>query len=270
MLKERIKMTESSVYQYNNSPSYENDRKELNKEQKEFVKGLAYSVSKSIVRDFFEIQNLKKSNNLMQFLDNTKYRARQNFWKQVKENDLLFEGLECQWVFIPIDGTRNFISGIHAFTVVIIVLLDGIPVFATIYSPLMRELFVCESGLAVYIEDYQNCTKKLEASTNKHNIMIDTNITDELSLPKVVGDLKINYRNIGSTSLGIIYVVASRLEACIRYTANTHVPKYISFLIDLIEMAGVSKHIDTNNSTVLVSNKQMYSFILNSIQATTS
>lgn len=239
-------------------------KNELNKDQKDFIKKLTYDVSKSIVRDFFEIQTLKKSHNLMLFLDRTKSRARQNFWNQINENSLLFEGLDCQWVFIPIDGTRNFISGIHAFSVVVIVLLNGIPVFATIYSPLMHELFVCESGLAVYMEDYQNFTKRLEAVTNKHNIMIDTNTTDEIKLPKIVGDIKINYRNIGSTSLCMMYVAACRLEACVRYSADKHIPKYIFFISDLIKSAKVSCY--SEGGIFLVGNQQMYSFILDSIK----
>lgn len=47
-----------------------------------------------------------------------------------------------QWIIDPIDGTRNFASGIPSWAVMIAVVEDGVTIHAGVYFPVSKELFL--------------------------------------------------------------------------------------------------------------------------------
>ncbi len=51
-----------------------------------------------------------------------------------------------QWVVDPIDGTTNFIHGIHPYTISIGYMEEGVPVAGVVYAPLTGELFSAFQG----------------------------------------------------------------------------------------------------------------------------
>ncbi len=51
-----------------------------------------------------------------------------------------------QWIIDPIDGTRNFASGIPSWAVMIAVVENGITIHAGVYFPVSKELFLATKG----------------------------------------------------------------------------------------------------------------------------
>lgn len=56
-----------------------------------------------------------------------------------------------QWVVDPIDGTTNFIHGLHPYTISIGYMKDGQPVAGAVYAPLTNELFTAYQGGGAYL-----------------------------------------------------------------------------------------------------------------------
>ncbi len=65
-------------------------------------------------------------------------------------------GVSCgdkagMWVVDPIDGTTNFIHGIHPYTISIGYMVDGQPVAGAVYAPLTDEMFTAYLGGGAYL-----------------------------------------------------------------------------------------------------------------------
>ena len=60
---------------------------------------------------------------------------------------------EFIWVIDPIDGTKNFIHGNHAFGTLITLLHYGAPIFGIINSPLMKKNWKGIKGKGAYLND---------------------------------------------------------------------------------------------------------------------
>ena len=60
---------------------------------------------------------------------------------------------EFIWVIDPIDGTKNFIHGSHAFGTLITLLHYGAPIFGIINSPLMKKNWKGIKGKGAYLND---------------------------------------------------------------------------------------------------------------------
>ena len=55
------------------------------------------------------------------------------------------------WVVDPIDGTKEFVSGIPEYAVSVALVEDGQPVLATVYNPAMEELFMAAAGQGAWL-----------------------------------------------------------------------------------------------------------------------
>ncbi|MDP3734741.1 MAG: inositol monophosphatase family protein [Nanoarchaeota archaeon] len=58
-----------------------------------------------------------------------------------------------QWIIDPLDGTRNFKSGLPSFCTGIAIEKDQNIVIAAVYSPISREFFFTEKGNGAYVND---------------------------------------------------------------------------------------------------------------------
>lgn len=62
-------------------------------------------------------------------------------------------GAEYEWTIDPIDGTRNFASGVPVWCTMIALLKNGETMMGAVYSPIMNELFFAEKGKGAYLND---------------------------------------------------------------------------------------------------------------------
>jgi myo-inositol-1(or 4)-monophosphatase len=55
------------------------------------------------------------------------------------------------WVVDPIDGTKEFVSGIPEYAVSVALVEDGLPILAAVYNPATKELFAAASGQGAWL-----------------------------------------------------------------------------------------------------------------------
>ena len=60
--------------------------------------------------------------------------------------------LEKKWLWVvdPIDGTKEFVSGIPEFSISVALVEEGLPVLGVVFNPATDELFVAEKGQGVW------------------------------------------------------------------------------------------------------------------------
>ena len=120
------------------------------------------------------------------------------------------------WVVDPIDGTRNYVSGVPFYSVVIGLALDGEPLCGVTYDPVRGEMFHAERGKGAFLNG-----NKLEVS--EKTLLSDSIIGTELSNNAegarssldVVRNIWPNMQTVrimGSAALAICYVAAGRTD----------------------------------------------------------
>lgn len=68
-----------------------------------------------------------------------------------EENHSQIDTIEpAVWVVDPLDGTTNYSLGLHIWGISIARLVHGNPVLGVLYFPMLRELYVAESGKGAY------------------------------------------------------------------------------------------------------------------------
>lgn len=70
-----------------------------------------------------------------------------------EEGGVTGEDKKGMWVVDPIDGTTNFIHGLHPYTISIAYMVNRQPVAAAVYAPITGELFTASLGGGAYLND---------------------------------------------------------------------------------------------------------------------
>ncbi len=66
-----------------------------------------------------------------------------------------------QWIMDPIDGTRNFASGLPSWATMIAIVENGVPLHAGVYFPMTKELFIATKGEGAWCDGVQmRCSQK--------------------------------------------------------------------------------------------------------------
>ncbi len=141
------------------------------------------------------------------------------------------------WVIDPISSTFNFIHGLPHFSIVLTHVVHGDPVFAVVYDPSMKELFVAERGRGATVNGdpisinpeikdiailYDPNTRKLHKKNN--NIALWNELSE-------IGTIK----TIGSFAVQYAYVACGRAQVAVSRNKDTF-PEFAGKL--LIEEAG--------------------------------
>jgi myo-inositol-1(or 4)-monophosphatase len=108
--------------------------------------------------NFGKVQDIqaeeKKANDLVSFVDReTEKMIRDRILKEFPDHQFLGEELgnnkktgRFLWVIDPLDGTKNFLSGIDIFAISCALLYDGEPIVGVVYNPVKNELFYATRG----------------------------------------------------------------------------------------------------------------------------
>ena len=120
------------------------------------------------------------------------------------------------WVVDPIDGTRNYASGIPFYSVVIGLALDGETLCGVTYDPVREEMFHVERGKGAFLND-----RKLTISDNTSlsDSIFGTDLSNSIEgaynsldvIRRVWPNMQ-TVRVMGSAALGICYVAAGRTD----------------------------------------------------------
>jgi myo-inositol-1(or 4)-monophosphatase len=126
------------------------------------------------------------------------------------------------WIIDPIDGTRNFATGIPFFSIVIALAKDGEVVTAVNYDPLHREMFHAAMSQGAFLNDdkirvsnrlsLDQATFGLDPSNGPPEGMVNT-----LQVVRKLWPHLNTTRIMGSSALGISYVAAGRSDIYINH-----------------------------------------------------
>ena len=120
------------------------------------------------------------------------------------------------WVVDPIDGTRNYASGIPFYSVVIGLALDGEPLCGVTYDPVRDEMFHAERGKGAFLNDQRiTISEKTALSDSVFGTDLSYNIDGAANSLGVVRHVWPNMQTVrimGSAALGICYVAAGRTD----------------------------------------------------------
>ena len=120
------------------------------------------------------------------------------------------------WVVDPLDGTRNYASGIPFFSVVVGLALDGDVLVGVNYDPMRQELFHAEKGRGAYLNgervqvsqkaSIEECILGMELSYNNEGA------ANGLQVILTIWPGMQTARIMGSAALGLSYAAAGRTD----------------------------------------------------------
>jgi len=186
--------------------------------------------SKTIIRDFGEIENLQVSlkgpgdfvtasdKKVEKILINELQKARPSYSILSEEIGQINNDDSFKWIIDPIDGTANFLHGIPHFAISIGLEHDKEIICGIIYDPIKDEMFVAEKGNGAYLN---NKRMRVSSRSKLKDCIICTgghkrdSKDRELALEeykKFSSKVFIPIRKFGSASLDMAYVAAGRCD----------------------------------------------------------
>jgi myo-inositol-1(or 4)-monophosphatase len=183
----------------------------------------AEKASKSIIRDFGEIEKLqvsKKGPN--DFVTKTdKYvekilieelsKTKKNYSFLTEETGVIKnKDKENTWIIDPIDGTTNFLHGIPHFAISIALMSRGELLIGLIFDPIKDEMFFAEKDKGAFLNNQRlrvsnkNSLDQCLFSSNNEGVKFSN----------------LNMRCSGSASLDLAYVASGRLDGYFQNKIN--------------------------------------------------
>ena len=190
----------------------------------------ARKVSRRLVRDFGEVENLQVSRKgpgdfvtaadvrTDEKLRDALQQARPSFGFLTEEGaDIVGEDESRRWIVDPIDGTSNFMHGIPMFSISIALEEAGEVTAGLVYAPVSDEMFWAEKGQGAYLND-----RRLRVSSRRHlgDAVIGTggpmmgHAQDQGNLAELGAVMAecAGIRRMGSAALDLAYVAAGRFD----------------------------------------------------------
>jgi len=186
--------------------------------------------SKTLIRDFGEIENLQVSvkgpgdfvtasdKKVEKILIEELQKARPNYSILSEEIGKISNDESFKWIIDPIDGTANFLHGIPHFAISIGLEKDREIICGIIYDPIKDEMFVAEKGNGSYLNNQrirvssrsklEDCIiftggPKKESKDRELALKEYNNFSSKIHIP---------IRKLGSASLDMAYVAAGRCD----------------------------------------------------------
>ena len=202
----------------------------LNSPQINLITKACMKASRSLIRDFGEIENLQVSakgpgdfvssadKRTEKILIDELQKAHPEFGIITEEAGVINKSnIKNRWIIDPIDGTMNFLNGIPQFAISIAYEEDSEIKCGVIFNPIMNEMFCAEKGTGAYLNNSRirvSNKKRIKdallvtggpkgASKIKEKIFSEyINISNNVS----------NVRKFGSAALDMAYVACGRFD----------------------------------------------------------
>ena len=202
----------------------------LNSPQINIITKACMKASRSLIRDYGEIENLQVSTKgpgdfvtsadkrTEKILINELQKAHPEYGIITEETGIINKSnTKNRWIIDPIDGTMNFLNGIPQFAISIGYEEENEIKCGVIFNPITNEMFCAEKGNGAYLNN-----TRIRVSNKK-------NIKDALLVtggPKQASKIKekifseyikvskhvSNIRKFGSAALDIAYVACGRFD----------------------------------------------------------
>jgi len=234
--------------------------------------------SKTLIRDFGEIENLQVSikgpgdfvtasdKKVEKILINELQKARPNYSILSEEIGKISNDESFKWIIDPIDGTTNFLHGVPHFAISIGLEHDGEIICGIIYDPIKDEMFVAEKGNGSYLNNQRirvssrsklkDCIvftggPKKESQDRDLALKEYNNFSSKVLIP---------IRKLGSASLDMAYVAAGRCDGF--WQRNLNYWDIAAGIILVKESGGFVTDFHgedkyTENKTILVTNSKI-------------
>ena len=234
--------------------------------------------SKTLIRDFGEIENLQVSikgpgdfvtasdKKVEKILIEELQKARPNYSILSEEIGKINNDESFRWIIDPIDGTSNFLHGIPHFAISIGLEHNNEIICGIIYDPIKDEMFIAEKGNGAYLNN-----QRIRVSSRKKlkDCMICTggpkfeSVDRELSMEeykKFSSRVLVPIRKLGSAALDMAYVASGRCDGF--WTRNLNYWDIAAGIILIKESGGfVTDFYGENNyienKTILVTNSKI-------------
>ena len=202
----------------------------LNSPEINIITKACLKASKSLIRDFGEIENLQVSSKgpgdfvtsadkrTEKIIINELHKAHPEYGIVTEESGLINKSnTQQRWIIDPIDGTFNFLKGIPQFAISIGFEKDNEIKCGVIFNPIMNEMFLAEKGNGAFLNNSRirvSNKKKIkdalivtggpkQASKIKEKIFDEyINVSNNVS----------NIRKFGSAALDMAYVACGRFD----------------------------------------------------------
>ena len=174
-------------------------------------------VSKVIIRDFGEIENLQVSKKgPKDFVTKTDKRVEKILIEELSKSKknysfiteetgkILNKNKDIFWVIDPIDGTTNFLHGIPHFAISIALQKNNDVITGIIFDPIKNEIYYAEKDNGAF---FNNQRIRVSNKNNLDDCLFSSNST---GIKSIYPDL--NMRNSGCAALDLAYVAAGRYD----------------------------------------------------------
>ena len=174
-------------------------------------------VSKVIIRDFGELENLqvsrkgpkdfvtKTDKRVEKILIEELNKSKKNYSFITEESGkILNKNKEIFWIIDPIDGTTNFMHGVPHFAISIALQIKGEITIGLIVDPIKNEIFYAEKNNGSYIN---NSRVRTSNKSNIEECLFASNNDGVKSIHP-----KLNLRNTGCAALDLAYVGCGRFD----------------------------------------------------------
>ena len=243
----------------------------LNSPQINIIMRACNKASRSLIRDFGEIENLQvSSKGPGDFVTSADKRTENTIVDELQkahpEYGIITEesgiinksNTKNRWIIDPIDGTMNFLNGIPHFTISIAYEENNEVKCGVIFDPIKNEMFCAEKGNGAYLNNSRirvSNKKKLKDALlvtggPKHSSKIKEKIFSEFI--NVSRDIFSPVRKFGSAALDVAYVACGRFDGYWQRELNYW--DIAAGIIILKEAGGFVDFFETDNEVSLKRN----------------
>ena len=202
----------------------------LNSPQINLITRACMKASRSLIRDFGEIENLQVSakgpgdfvtsadKRTEKILINELQKAHPEYGIVTEESGIINKSnIKNRWIIDPIDGTMNFLNGVPQFAISIGYEEEGEIKSGVIFNPIANEMFCAEKGNGAYLNNSRirvSNKKKIKDALivtggPKGASKIKDKIFNEyINVSKNVSSV----RKFGSAALDVAYVACGRFD----------------------------------------------------------
>ncbi len=242
----------------------------LNSPQINLISRACMKASRSLIRDFGEIENLQVSTKgpgdfvtsadrrTEKILIEELQKAHPDYGIVTEESGIINKSNTTnRWIIDPIDGTMNFLNGIPQFAISVGYEEEGDIQCGVIFNPIMNEMFCAEKGNGAYLN---NTRIRVSNKKQLRDSLIVTGgpkgsskIKDKIFSEYIVVSKHVsNVRKLGSAALDIAYVACGRFDGYWQRELNYW--DIAAGLIILREAGGFIEFFDNNKNHPLEKN----------------
>jgi len=226
--------------------------------------------SRSLIRDFGELENLQVSTKgpgdfvtsadkrTEKILIGELQKAHPDYGIITEESGQINKtNIKNRWIIDPIDGTMNFLNGIPQFAISIGYEEENEIKCGVIFNPIMNEMFCAEKGNGAYLNNSRirvSNKKKIEnalivtGGPKKASKIKDKIFSEYIDVSKHVS----NVRKFGSAALDMAYVACGRFDGYWQRELNYW--DIAAGIIILKEAGGFVDFFDADNDAPLKKN----------------